>query len=67
MKRLVRPMYRSVTLSRMRLKRSKKPDSNPFLPWSWGRNSMLDRAGLRVSATIAEMVTEMAMVIANCW
>ncbi|MNC41887.1 hypothetical protein D3C75_906760 [compost metagenome] len=63
----MRPMYLSVTLSRMRLKRAKKPDSIPCLPCSWGCSSMLDSAGLNVSATIADRVTEMAMVIANCW
>src|ERR1700722_18191070 len=59
-------MYPSVARPKTRLNQSKNFASAPALAFL-GRSSTAARAGLKLSALNAEMITEIAMVTANCW
>jgi hypothetical protein len=48
------------------LKPRKKTPSGPRIS-RFGRRSSAERAGLSVSALKAEMITDTAIVTANCW
>ena len=58
------PAYPPVTRSKVRLNHSK--GAHFLCPGSCGLRSTAQRAGVRVSATMPEMMTETAMVSANC-
>ena len=60
------PTYPSVARANQRLKPRKKTPSGPRIS-RFGRSSSAERAGLSVSALNAEMMTDTAIVNANCW
>ena len=59
------PTYRFVAFSKMRLNPPKNRCNRPWDSWP-GFSSNVQRAGLSDNALKAEMITEMAIVTANC-